>query len=868
MRYLFVLCVIAAFGFGLLVPVASHGQDKDKDKIDPEKVLAAALKNVKQKDHVDLRIQALMDLADFGPRAAPAMPDLLDALQTNNEDLRLNAAIVLGKIGKEAVAPVAKLLTVKDADTRFYAVWAISGMGKDAKSTTPTLIKLMADKHEQVRRKAAFALGRVAGDADATIEVLVKAFKDESEEVREAAGDALAKVGKKAVPSLIEILKEDNPKSRMSASTALGEIGSDAKDAVPLLRDLYLGKNSDNVYHYALMLSKIGKTAMPALQAGFKDSRAEVRQAASQALQQAGADAVDVLVDALGDKNVEVRRLAAQTLWPMNIGDKSVVIALAYGLSDPDEQVRQMCINGLQQLGPQAKLGAAKIREALTDMNPNVRTQAYYLMQTIGEDMNKVLTTALASKDAKIRINTACLIVVVGDARTKDAMPILHDALANAELEFKMQAAFTLAQRQLDTDKVSAIFVDGLKHKTPGVRIQAIQGLGMMRNAGPSVAPKLAEALRDPDANVRQQAVYALHGVRGAAETMSPILAKTYRDGDADIRRSVLQVAWMYGASSKDIVFDGLKDKDAGVRQQAINALQNLQGDLTDALPMIVTLLKDKETVSYRPQIVGLLTRVGDKGIPLLGDLLEDPSEHVRVQAIQVLRNSGDKAKPALPKIREAVKDKNWNIRLNALIMVAYLDNDATLLIKYFEEEKDANLRTNLLQNLTFSGQQKQVLPLLPKAMKDPSPQVRQATVHLIGHFNQDSKESFAIFVEGIKDSDNNVRIAAANHAGYFREKSYPHLEDALKTAKASDFRQAILQHLVNGQYKSKTAIPALIDCLKDSNLVVKQWSCAILGTIGPDAKDALPRLREVAKDANPNIQQAAQNAIRQIEAK
>ena len=236
MRNHFVLFVCAvSFGFIISGGPAQVSDPKTNDE--PQKVLDRLLKGVKQKDDAAARIQAITDLAEFGPKAEPAIADLIDALQTKNEDMRLNAAITLSKIGKPAVAPVAKLLTSDDSDAKFYAIWTLGWIGPDAKETAPTMIKLMTDKNDGVRRKAAFALGRLAGDPDKAMEVLLAAFKDESPEVRQAAGDALAKFGKIAVPPLIELLKTDNIETWMQASIALGEIGADAQDAVPLLKD-------------------------------------------------------------------------------------------------------------------------------------------------------------------------------------------------------------------------------------------------------------------------------------------------------------------------------------------------------------------------------------------------------------------------------------------------------------------------------------------------------------------------------------------------------------------------------------------------------------------------------------------------------
>src|SRR5262245_17024624 len=121
MRNLFVMLLTGTITLGL---VATRGQSQDKQKQpDPDKVLADALKNIKEKDKIDVRIQAAMDLAEFGAKAEPALNDLLDALKTKNEDLRLNAAIALGKIGKKSVAPVAELLKSDDMDVKFYAIW-------------------------------------------------------------------------------------------------------------------------------------------------------------------------------------------------------------------------------------------------------------------------------------------------------------------------------------------------------------------------------------------------------------------------------------------------------------------------------------------------------------------------------------------------------------------------------------------------------------------------------------------------------------------------------------------------------------------------------------------------------------------------
>jgi HEAT repeat protein len=150
--------------------------------------------------------------------------------------------------------------------------------------------------------------------------------------------------------------------------------------------------------------------------------------------------------------------------------------------------------------------------------------------------------------------------------------------------------------------------------------------------------------------------------------------------------------------------------------------------------------------------------------------------------------------------------------------------------------------------------------------MKDPSVQVRQTAVNMINLFGQNKKESFEVFEMGLKDTENQVRIRAAHHAYAFQSKSWGPLEEALKSVKDSNFRLAAVQGLANTNYRAKTGVPILTDCLKDSNQQVKLFACNLLGNIGADAASALPALRELIKSSDVNVRSAATNAVKRIE--
>jgi HEAT repeat protein len=264
-------------------PARQNGGDKPPA---PDSV-PVLLKKIKGADR-ETRLQALMDLADHGPKAAAAVPALVQLLHDQDEDFRLNAALALGRIGNAAIPALVEALADQDMDVRYHALSALGWAGPAARPAAPVVIKMFAQKDAGLRRKAAEALGRITPDG--ALEVLILAFGDTDPEVRGAAAEAAAKFGARAVPALTEALREKSPLRHHQALAALGHLGADARDAVGALREVLLGKRPGDAEATAATLAKIGKAAVPALADGVKDERPEVRAAAIAGLQTVGAD--------------------------------------------------------------------------------------------------------------------------------------------------------------------------------------------------------------------------------------------------------------------------------------------------------------------------------------------------------------------------------------------------------------------------------------------------------------------------------------------------------------------------------------------------------------------------------------------------
>jgi HEAT repeat protein len=118
----------------------------------------------------EVQVQGAIGLSLHGPGAAPAVPRLVELLESQNGLVRQNAALALCKIGPEAEGAV------------------------------PALRKRLSDPEWAVRRMAAMALGEIGGaSAKAARPDLEKLKRGDSQNlVRKAAAQALERLDKKS----------------------------------------------------------------------------------------------------------------------------------------------------------------------------------------------------------------------------------------------------------------------------------------------------------------------------------------------------------------------------------------------------------------------------------------------------------------------------------------------------------------------------------------------------------------------------------------------------------------------------------------------------------------------------------------------
>ena len=296
------------------------------------------------------------------------------------------------------------------------------------------------------------------------VEGLIKALKNRDWGVRGEAVAALGKIGdSRAVEPLIRALKDEEWLVRDRASEALGEIG-DARAAQPLIQALKCEKYEDEYVRNTAVaaLRKIGEPAVQPLIQALKDKDKDVREGAAKALGRIGDfRAVDPLIEALKDEVRTVRLAAAGALTKME--DARAVEPLTQALNDKSSEVRKKALQALIKVG---KPAVGPLAQALGDESMDVRRKAAqglhkmgwkpsnkseqiaYLIATdnwgqlakIAEAAVEPLIQALKDKDEDVRKKAAKALIKVGEP----AVEPLTQALAHKDKDVQFQAMSAL----------------------------------------------------------------------------------------------------------------------------------------------------------------------------------------------------------------------------------------------------------------------------------------------------------------------------------------------------------------------------------------------------------------------------------------
>lgn len=265
-----------------------------------------------------------------------------------------------------------------------------------------------------------------------------------------------------------------------------------------------------------------------------------------------------------------------------------------------------------------------------------------------------------------------------------------------------------------------------------------------------------------------------------------------------------------------------LRDKSSLVRAQAALALAEIGPAAGEAEAALVAALRDPDPeVRYTAVVaLGAIVPDGKAAVEGLARSLSDDEWFVALTAAQALQNFGERARPALPALlnalgpRDGLKDFRPVRCGEAMVAVSRIDPRTKELERAFQL----------------------VVGKLLEDERQGSFGARATGARLLGECGAAALPTVPALVKLLKDPDGDVRVAAA---------------------------EALLK--ISPDAQAGAGLAVLEAALKSPDLLIRLRSAEALGGRGPLAKSLLPALRAAVQDPEPEVRQAAGEAVRKL---
>jgi HEAT repeat protein len=345
--------------------------------------------------------------------------------------------------------------------------------------------------------------------------------------------------------------------------------------------------------------------------------------------------------------------------------------------------------------------------------------------------------------------------------------------------------------------------------------------------------PELIQQLSSNDYQIRQRAARRLGNLGLAARDAVPALAKALHDPMPDVRGPAGKALGQIGTPAVPALIEALRHKDNGVRDRAARALAQCGPDAKEAVPDLIAALKDRQT-DVRVAAVDALGEMGAEGkeaAPALARLFHDPSNRVREHVIVALSAM---VPAAVEPLCDALGEDDPKVRLDAIKTIAL-----------------------------FGSAAKKAVPTLRHAMKDEDHHIRAAAAEALGKMELDAADAVPELLAALRDKNRLVHDKVANALVIMTAAGVP---DLLEKVRQTENKNRWLEIALPTKGTAQNPLTPLLKELVDTDPQVRIKTALTLGSLGAQAKSALPALRKVLADDNVQVRLSAAMAIAHIQ--
>jgi HEAT repeat protein len=760
----------------------------------------------------------------MGPAARELAPDLFRVLKNRSEGrFRVVAARALQQVGPAAVnaGPVfAAMVRDPEREIRSIALNVLGQVKSDDKALLATLVDMLEHDPEGWRPYELLSAIRRFGPAAG--EELSKRLNDKDPLVRAAFLDAYVKIEgvnhDELYAALDRALKDEAPVVRLAAASALVRRGRDSEKAMrqvlPVvkrcLEDSDISVRSKAISMLPEMLEGRGwnlrQEIFPLLweQAKAKDSRPR-----GMALSTLGnirplpEEAKPIVIEALKDKNPQIRRAAMWTFRLHPISGPEAVPALIDLLMSRDENIMHEVINALAGAGRndsravEALLGhyrkarndhdRFRTLEALAHCGVNAKEAIPLCLEALKEENGVLKQTAirtLAQLDPENKVLVPALVDVCGRVGDRDwsfarrepqialgaqAVKDLSEILANDKnAERRAGAAIVFGAMVRDGQSAETALKNALKDADPRVGLCAADAYWLVSKDSRTPMPLLLASLKQKDARLRRHAAQVIAAMGKEASHAVAQLIPALKESDLQVTNALIRALSQMGRDAAPAVpalVDILRDSgDFGLRASAASALMPFGRDAKDAVPALLNMLKRPNEPSSAARALAKIATPAE-ALPALVEALSEPlDEHRRHDRHEIAEALVEFGPDGAGAVAELLQHKRSEVRIQAMGLLPRFGKQAQFTVPQLLavlDDPDGDVALAAAEAVWTLDRRRDVLPYFVRALRAKSTSHRQRAVRYLSYMGLEAKPAVPDLIAACKDRDSSVRREA-----------------------------------------------------------------------------------------------------------
>ncbi|GAB4277520.1 MAG: hypothetical protein Kow0029_20240 [Candidatus Rifleibacteriota bacterium] len=644
------------------------------------------------------------------------------------------------------------------------------------------------------------------------------------------------------------------------------QVQQEVEDLVTDLRSTLITKRLKAVKDLGKLKTPI---AVEPLYQLASDRSKEVRCAVVEALSLIRpANLTQLLLPLSHDKSADVRLRVAHAL--ANCTDDDAVQCLMTLMRDPKDSVANMAARSLSK-NPKANL--AQLIRLFGDKEWKLRSRAATAIKRMGKGAATALTAALEDNDSNVRFWAA---ICLGNLRDRTHSKILLEKLQDRDIGVRIAALRAL--REIGDHNVASKLFEALSQPSDQIRDLIYD---ILKDFGTHSIPYLMESLSSEYWMGRALAAQALTEM--GSEAVFPLVNALESQNKERKYWAIRILGRMREKSAFTEIKKFLSDPDAEIRMAALEAVGSYLNP--DAVPQIIERFLDPAWV-VRKHACKAIVKFGSKAIPYLLKALNSTEEDVRYWS---LRSIGE-IKPAgvYTQLIGLFKDKSWTIRKTTSDVLGSYGEEALMeLTALATDSADPEIRYWVLRSLG-KIRSSISLPLLFKALEDPSEAIRDAAQKALANYGEEvTDDLFALLksdnrklLESVAATfqrmDKEIVVSRLcrnlgkydEHISYwirrtlieFKDDARPMVIQLLNSKSEEIRRQAIL---CLGQFGNPNDSELILPFLKDEYWPSRIAAAEALGILGDTA--AVAPLLEALDDDDEDLALAAIIALGKI---